>query len=77
MLTDSLARNEDANLVHYVYTLSSTVYVSAAILLGDPDNNFENTKNWYVTAGNSFPWTNQSFGGYVDKSDRFGREIKI
>ena len=77
MLTDSLAKNKDAILVRYVYNLTSTVYVSAVILLGDPDNNFENTKDWYITAGNSFAETNPSFDGYSDKSDRFGREIKI
>ena len=77
MLTDSLARIQETNLTRYVYTLAKTVYVNAAIFLGDPDKDFENSRNWYITAGNDNSWTNPSFGAYLDKCDRFGGEIKI
>jgi len=64
MLTDSVARMQETIHPRYVYNLSIAVYVNAAIFLGDPDKDFENSLNWYITAGNKDSWINPSFGNY-------------
>jgi hypothetical protein len=79
MLSDSLARSSNNFLTRYVYKLSSSVYVHAVILLGDPDNDFENSRDWYVRAGINpvSALLNPTYAGYQNKSNRFGVEIKI
>lgn len=46
-------------------------------MVGDPTSDFAYSQDWYVTAGFGAATSNQSFGGYLTKADRFGMELII
>lgn len=77
MITEPFAKNGKQIQGRYDYTLASSSFVYATVLVGDPANDFKNTKDWYITAGSNAPLSNPSLVSYQVNADRFGLDTKI
>jgi len=64
ILDDFVAKNNKQINARYDFTLSSSVFVYTTVLIGDPSQDFKNTKDWHITAGTGLPLANPSFASY-------------
>lgn len=77
ILDELVAKNSKQTDARYDFTLSSSVFVYTTVLIGDPSQDFKNTKDWYITAGTGLPLANPSFASYASNEDKFGLETPI